>query len=286
MLERSLADYDALARVEPDNVSRLAERVDVLAALRRFEDVIEASERLLKRADDPRLETHLRDLDAQARLGLGDYEEAMAAFDALRGGAVGEAYIDRRIAWCLWGLGRYDESAALLDSAVERSPDSAHSQFARGVLDVIAARPEDALPRLRLAVEAGGRSDFMHLYLWFAERLAGQGDEADERLRRALIESGEAETHWRLATAQHLLGEVSEAELLDAASRPDRRFRTIEKQCEATFYIGAKRLAEGDEKGAREMFERCIATRVRDFYEYHTALAFLRSRRPDDLSRE
>jgi serine/threonine protein kinase len=48
------------------------------------------------------------------------------------------------------------------------------------------------------------------------------------------------------------------------------------KQCEANFAIALRRLAEGDRAGAKEFFQKCVATRVFIFGDYLWAGAFLK----------
>jgi hypothetical protein len=52
-------------------------------------------------------------------------------------------------------------------------------------------------------------------------------------------------------------------------------------QCEAKFVIGMRRLAEGDRSGAREFFQKCVATRVLIYWEYLWAGAFLKRMNED-----
>jgi hypothetical protein len=52
-------------------------------------------------------------------------------------------------------------------------------------------------------------------------------------------------------------------------------------QCEANFAIGMRRLAEGDRSGAREFFQKCVATRVFIYWDYLWAHAFLKRMNED-----
>ena len=81
---------------------------------------------------------------------------------------------------------------------------------------------------------------------------------------------------WTSKVADHLLGRLSEGDLLAAAKAPDA---TLEKGqlCEAWYYSGMKRLFAGDKTGALENFEKCVGTERRDFIEDIFARSELKS---------
>jgi len=70
-------------------------------------------------------------------------------------------------------------------------------------------------------------------------------------------------------------GGLSEEELLkaEAGSRWN--------QCEAHFYVALDRLAQGDRTGAREHFQKALATGVFTFLEYEWSRSFLKRMEKD-----
>ena len=53
--------------------------------------------------------------------------------------------------------------------------------------------------------------------------------------------------------------------------------RNRQQQCEAYFYAGSKRLIAGDKTTARDYFQKCLATGVKNFCEYQSAAADLKA---------
>ncbi|MCI0744869.1 MAG: protein kinase [Verrucomicrobia subdivision 3 bacterium] len=78
-----------------------------------------------------------------------------------------------------------------------------------------------------------------------------------------------SQKEWSKRLLDYLCADASEAELLKAvgASR--------NKLCEAHFFIGLTRLADGDRDGARKHFRASVATRVAIYFDYDWSGAFL-----------
>jgi hypothetical protein len=102
--------------------------------------------------------------------------------------------------------------------------------------------------------------------------LFGDADVAQSVSRK--LQSATKQPRFRRAFYARLLafngGEIAESELLAAAksSRWD--------QCESLFFAGLQRLAHGDRDAARELFERCVATRCAGFLSWDWSHAFLK----------
>jgi tetratricopeptide (TPR) repeat protein len=87
---------------------------------------------------------------------------------------------------------------------------------------------------------------------------------------------------WSKTIGQYLCGSVDEKALLAAAGKKDTENKDAEpvtgQQCEADYFIGMTRLLKGDQTGAREFFNKAIATGMKGYYEYdfaHVELARL-----------
>jgi len=79
---------------------------------------------------------------------------------------------------------------------------------------------------------------------------------------------------WVKTIGQFILGGVDEPALLAAAEKRD--IETVNGQrCEAFYYIGALRLLHHDLAGARDFFQKSVATGEREYFEYQFAQAEL-----------
>ncbi len=72
---------------------------------------------------------------------------------------------------------------------------------------------------------------------------------------------------WPKTIGQFLSGQLDEAALLAAAENPGAEPVDGQK-CEAFYFIGMTRLRQGDPVGAREYFQKSVATGVKDYNEY------------------
>jgi lipoprotein NlpI len=79
---------------------------------------------------------------------------------------------------------------------------------------------------------------------------------------------------WPLQIGRYLTGKLTETDFLEAANSPNQQ-TAKEQRCEACYYVGSKRLVEGDHTGAAEYFKKCTATNLTDFEEYQSAASEL-----------
>lgn len=267
-------DYHTALGIEPDNTTAL----HALARLF-YTDHPELALDFINRA----LEANDRDLEARQiraslRMMIGDDAGALDDLRTIMQTARHGPETMRDAAWAHWGLGDYDAALAEFDRAVQADTRALHSFFGRGATFLLLDRLEEALWDLREAAVLGtGESDYPRLYLWIARaRLAGT-NEADVELRAA-VDQDRFMSAWALTIARFLLDDMSEKEFLDEAQLTFRDLTTAEKNCEAWYYAAAKRAVGDDEDGAVALFKACLATGVRNYYEYHSALAELRQR--------
>ncbi|MBF0244384.1 MAG: hypothetical protein HQL31_03830 [Planctomycetes bacterium] len=75
-----------------------------------------------------------------------------------------------------------------------------------------------------------------------------------------------------MAVVRLYLGKISPEACLAAASLEDERLN-LEQQCEAHYYIAVYYEREGQRRKALSHFEKCQATGVDTFVEYHAALS-------------
>jgi tetratricopeptide (TPR) repeat protein len=122
----------------------------------------------------------------------------------------------------------------------------------------------------------------------YSQAVAIQPDDADyPRLYRELLQIQQGSPSpqfakalatwpdgWTKHLGQFLAGLIDETALLAAAEkRGDETVRG--QQCEANYFIGAMRVIHGDLAGARDSFQKSLATDERDYYEFKFARAAL-----------
>ena len=108
----------------------------------------------------------------------------------------------------------------------------------------------------------------VYFALWVKAIAARAGGEVSADVEMVLREQADA-SGWSGRLAAFGIGDLPYGELLEAAG-------TEGEETEAHFYEGARRLADGDATGARQLFERVLATRMVGFYEYTMAQQLLR----------
>lgn len=110
--------------------------------------------------------------------------------------------------------------------------------------------------------------DYEHLWLWLVRVRAGHADIATEKLRAFLAQRKAKEgDDWYPSLAGLVAGTVTEETALAAAASPDAK-KARERLCEAAFFAGMLRALRGDVAGAVTLYDRSIATDVRNFVEW------------------
>lgn len=231
----ALADYDRVLQINPDNANAVLSRGRLHKAMGHFE----AAAADLARA-----------LQLNANL----------------------PEIAHELGWAQWGTGDYEGALESFNQAIRGRRKTVHDYFARGVtnyhLDHLDAARADLEQAVR--IQGDGRA-YAHLYLWLATARLDERDQADRVLRACLETANEMTVgQWWPRLAAFLLGDVSEAQLLDEAAQGNWQ-AAAEEMCEAYFYAGSVRLIEGDAATASEYFQRSVDTNVQNFYEYFSA---------------
>jgi lipoprotein NlpI len=113
------------------------------------------------------------------------------------------------------------------------------------------------------------REDYLRLRIWLLQAKMGERNAADQELSE-LLKSRNAlyAGVWEHQIAEYLACTRPENDLLLKAGNRIQ-------ECQVFFYIGSRRLVDGDADGAREFFGRCVDTRQDNFREYRSAVAEL-----------
>lgn len=179
-------------------------------------------------------------------------------------------------AWSKRGLERYflgelDGARTDLTRGLELYPDDPLSWYVRGCIGCDQARWTEAQADLKKALEKDKRGRQTYVpRIWQARARAGERGPATEDL---LKETGNADpkeakdSFHRLAF--FLGGKLAEADYARSAEE------SKEAACFAWFWIGQKRLIDGNRDGAREAFAKSTETKLTYTAEFRSATAEL-----------
>jgi tetratricopeptide (TPR) repeat protein len=175
-------------------------------------------------------------------------------------------------------LGDFAFARADYDQAIKLNPDYGPIYFNRGCLHYNLGEFAAALTDFRKVCEVSPADygDYGHFRIWLTRARLGETDAATAELndywnKRALAAAG-----WPDQVAHFLTGQLPEPDFLKAAA--DSNHDTDAGQhCEAYFYAGAKRLLAGDKPRARDYFQKCQATGIKQYCEYQSAVAELKN---------
>ncbi|HKS17515.1 MAG TPA: tetratricopeptide repeat protein [Planctomycetota bacterium] len=156
-------------------------------------------------------------------------------------------------------LGRFEEALKDFNRIIELEPESAIALNNRGHLLYELEKWDEALADLRKSMTFKAHVMTQSMFrVWLIRVRRGEKEPADEELRQGMKEiRGTLDKDGAEATAAYLLGEKSEEDLLKfAETAKEPRFQKG-RRIQAWFYIGWKRLLQGDAAKAEEFFRKC-----------------------------
>lgn len=188
-------------------------------------------------------------------------------------------------------LAKENKDAALkeLDEAIRLKPGDYAGFLARGLTHYQLGNWMEAEKDLKWAaiinnailenLEEKGYTTSLH---WLVKiRLGNSGELPSDLIyyRKLLKERGKdpARNHW-LSLPLYVAGSISEGDLLKMVE--GAAFRKAQSLCEGHFFIGERRLLEGDKAGAKASFQKGVATEARGLLEYDLAVRRLRELGP------
>jgi tetratricopeptide (TPR) repeat protein len=210
-----------------------------------------------------------------AKQDKGDLNDALADFNPaiqLDPNNPG-AYNNRGTARAM--KGDLDGALADYNRAIELDPKNAATYNNRAALFVANHNWGAALQDYNRFLELSkDDQEYPRLYVWLIRVRTGQTDAANKELVDYLQQRGNT-ADWFSTVTSHVLGRISDADLLTAAKSSDKK-KESGQLCEAWFYIGIKKLMGGDKNGAQNCFNKSLATDQKDLTEYHFARAELK----------
>jgi lipoprotein NlpI len=273
-LNGAIADYNRAIEIYPKYAHFFSSRGRAKASVGDLDGAI---------ADFTRyIELDPKDADAYLSRALakyqnGDLDGAMA--DCTRAIDLKPEPVDARTAqeYSLLGKMKFDRgdlngAIADFDHAINLVPQEANSYVDRGVANYVNNRASAAIQDFQRAAELHfTHSDYPRIFSWLVKaEQAGQLPMANQELKNYFLTRGGGTNDWPFQSGRFLTGEMSEPDFLVAASSTDPK-TDKEQHCEAYFYAGIRHSLNGDVSAAKSFFQRCIATDVKNFYEYRMA---------------
>jgi tetratricopeptide (TPR) repeat protein len=264
----ALADYNMAIKYLPSYAKSYDGR-GVVKYLLRDSDAALADEEMAIKLDPTFFEPiHNRGLLKRDR---GNLDGAIADFDR-----VVELKPDFTIAYYNRGFAKQlkgDLKGALADYAetVRQNTNFTDAYKNRGYLLYDQHDFTNSLSDFKRACELDATDNFPFFRVWLIRAKFGEIQAANEQLQTHLDDSKKvAPSDWTPNIARFLLGQLSEAELLNAAKTTGMSLGNSQ-QCEAFYYMGEKRLISDDNIVAIDFFEKCLATGHKEYTEYQSA---------------
>jgi lipoprotein NlpI len=206
-----------------------------------------------------------------AKTNLGELDEAISDFS--RAIEIDPA---RRVPYINRGVAKVDKgdlNGAIADysKAIDLDPKNITAYRNRGCArqqkgDLDGARA-DYQQAIQLATDDGAYQRF-YLFLLVARQKPGPS------LADMKATVSRWKTSWKKNVGLFLAGEIDEAALHELAAQGSPK-TVREQKCEAFYYAGVIHLLKGDAVGAKNLFERCVATQLHTFPEFQLARAEL-----------
>ena len=214
---------------------------------------------------------------------LGNFEAVVQAYRSALACSPRVASYEASLASAYVNLDQVAAARAAAERANALDPDDLGIRELRAHLDFIEEHWADATARFRLLALGEGDTrlaEYARSFLWLAQGRAGvRNPDVPERVPRDPSREETGVERWPGQIFDTLQGKLSEEALLqvirDFTPESDRRGLLTE----ALFYIGERKLAEGDVETARRHFATVVNLRVLSFVEYGMARAELKKMR-------
>jgi tetratricopeptide (TPR) repeat protein len=210
----------------------------------------------------------------------GDYDRAIADYTKTLDLDPNDAtaYNNRGGAWA--DKGDYGKAIADYDKAIKIDPNDAFAYNNRGDIRYHQAQFCEAIADYKKAIESNYRpNDYPYLNLLRTVSKVSKEEDYNGYLRefREYVTSQKTEDWIRIVSRYYLgVDQLTEGDVLAAARKGKDHREKKERLCQAYYYLGEKRLAQGDRKGAEKFFRKGIKTKIHYFSQYLSSKAVLK----------
>ncbi len=271
-LDGALADYSRAIELKPDDAEAYYGRGSVKYRKGDLDGALADYSRAIELKPDYAESYYGR---GSAKCLKGDLDGALADYSKTIELKPGYAAVYYNRASAKKAKGDLEGALADLSKAIELDPKNAVAYRSRGILRYEGQAWAEALADLRRGVELSPADDYGRIFVWMARTRLGETAAARKELQDFLTARQGKVDDWAAKVGGFLAGQMTEADFLKAAASADAKTEK-ERHCEAYFYAGTKWLIDADKVTAKDCFEKCIASDVREFVEYQSALAELK----------
>ncbi len=273
LYDKAIADYDKVIELDPKNATAYNERgivyIDKGLYDKAIEDFGKAIELNPKYATAYNNRGTAYDKKGLYYKAIADYSKAIELNPKYT-----KVYANRGTTFMI--NGHYDNAIEDFDKAIELAPKYWNAYAIRGTAFISKGLYDKAIADYYKAIELNPEGEYTYLYLLITTWLSKNKDaEAVEKLRQHVASNNSRE--WMRTISNFYLGrdEVNEQVVLAEAKKGKDAKEIRERLCKAYFYLGAKRLANGNRGGAAEYFTKSVETDERSFIEYGVSKAML-----------
>jgi tetratricopeptide (TPR) repeat protein len=215
--------------------------------------------------------------DAERVAGMRDeaqrsYEKALALWDTLLPGQKakrnGTAQLRRGV--LLGRLSRLEDAKAAFERAMDAAP-TARETYATILAFLVVSAPDAAFAHAVFHTaqnQLGLEPEWKVYFALWLRMIAGRSGQPLEGDVTQAFETPTGAEGWWAKLARFGSGKLSYDTLLEETT-------AVGERAEAYFYEGGRRLAQGDEAGARAMFSKVLETQMVNFYEFAMAQELL-----------
>ena len=258
----------------------------------------------LAQAADPK-NTQIYLMRGPLKEELGDYAGALADLNHVQAMDPRNGQVLQLLGMVKYEQGDYAGAIASLNQLISQDPENIQAYIGRGLSRQCSEDVEGALTDYNRVLELDPQNGAAYGYRGVARQIQGNftGALADydqdielnpDPDKTALISlyrqfllarlgqlvgdltktMASWKSDWDKDLGKYILGDLGEKELLAAAAKGEAK-EVPEQQCAADYFVGMTRLVKGDSAGARDAFQKVLATGLRSDFDYQLARAEL-----------
>lgn len=259
-IEEALKDFDRAISLDPNYAPSYFNRGITYS---RLGDSVNAMKDLKEAENKGFRENELYAVLSEVYFENGEFKKGMEELDKAIGSSPDNAVIYVQRATNYGKAGEYEKADKDFRKAAELGLDNDVLHRNWGSIYWRQGKIAEASEEIKSALKY--KPDELYLGIWLYILEARQGKDAKEILVESMKKFGKHD--WPEPVALMLSGEMTEEECLKKAENTNPRLDN-EQKCEAYFYIAQNNIIKGKKKEAADYLKKCIATGVKNFYEY------------------